>query len=391
MEGHLFGFSLVMAVLGLAAAVSLFVRLPVVPLYIGAGLVISASGVPAPEEMVGFLGQLGVVFLLFAIGLEFSVASFGRGKGRFLTAGSIDWLINFPIGLLVGWQLGWSWTESLFLAGILYMSSSAVVAKCIAEFGRAARPETETILRIMVFEDLVIAVYLVLLSALFTGAGEGAGWARVFAQFLFIAFLVVTAQRYQQPLARLIASQSQEAFTLALFAFVVFVAAVAALLGLSEAVGAFLAGMVIGSTELKKRAASTLLPFQTLFAALFFVSFGMSIDLANLGGVLVPAVLLVVLGVASKTLGGYLAGRAAGHPPRQSIVVGLSLVPKGEFSIVIASMAAAAAGPASPIVALTGLYVLALSIIGPIGMREADRIRDRLLPRKQASQTSRAS
>jgi len=381
-EGHLFEFSLVMAVLGLAAAVSLFVRLPVVPLYIGAGLAISASEVPAPEETVGFLGMLGVVFLLFAMGLEFSVSSFGRSKARFLATGSIDWLINFPIGLLAGRLLGWSWGESLFLAGILYMSSSAVVAKCIAEFGRAARPETETILRVMVFEDLVIAVYLVLLNALFTGAGDGGGWGLVLAQFLFIAFLVVAAQRYHEPLARVIASQSQEAFTLGLFAFVVFVAAVAALLGLSEAVGAFLAGIVIGSTELKERAASTLLPFQTLFAALFFVSFGMSLELDNMGDMLVPAVLLVALGIGSKTLGGYLAGRAAGHPPRQSIVVGVSLVPKGEFSIVIAGMAANAAGPASPIVALTGMYVLALSIIGPIGMREADRIRDWLFPRK---------
>jgi CPA2 family monovalent cation:H+ antiporter-2 len=382
-EGYLFEFSLVMAVLGFAAAVSIFVRLPVVPLYIGAGLLISASGVPAPEDLVAFLGTLGVVFLLFAMGLEFSVASFGREKRSFLASGSIDWLINFPIGLLAGWLLGWSWSESLFLAGILYMSSSAVVAKCIAEFGRAARPETETILRVMVFEDLVIAVYLILLNALFTGAGGDSGWGLVLAQFLFIAFLVVAAQRYQEQLARLIASQSQEAFTLALFAFVVFVAAVAAVLGLSEAVGAFLAGMVIGSTELKTRAADTLLPFQTLFAALFFVSFGMSLDLSHLGAVLVPAVLLVLLGIASKTIGGYLAGRASGHPPRQAIVVGMSLVPKGEFSIVIASMAAATAGPDSPIVALTGLYVLALSIIGPIGMREADAIRDWLLPRKQ--------
>ena len=388
MEGHLFEFSLVMAVLGLAAAVSLTLRLPVVPLYIVSGLAITASGAPAPEETVRFLGTLGIVFLLFAMGLEFSVASLGSSKGRFLAAGSIDWLINFPIGLLAGRLLGWSWAESLFLAGILYMSSSAVVTKCIAEFGRAARPETETILRVMVFEDLVIAIYLVMLNALFTGAGENASLGLVFAQALFIVFLVVTAQRYQEPLARLIASQSQEAFTLALFAFVVFVAATAALIGLSEAVGAFLAGMVIGSTELKERAASTLLPFQTLFAALFFVSFGMSLELGNMGAVLVPAVLLVLLGICSKTLGGYLAGRAAGHPPRQSIVVGVSLIPKGEFSIVIASLAATMARPDSPIVALTGMYVFALSIIGPIGMREADRIRDWLLPRSDDSPSS---
>ncbi len=381
-EGHLFQFSLVLVVLGLAAAMSLSLRLPVVPLYIAAGVVMTASGVPAPEQTVNFLGSLGVVFLLFSMGLEFSVGSVRREPGRFLSAGMLDWVFNFPVGLLAGKLLGWSWTESFFLAGILYMSSSAVVSKCIADFGRAARPETETLLRVMVFEDLLIAVYLVVLNTFVMGGDGGA--SSLLLAVLFIATLIAVAHFYQEPLVRLIASHSEEAFTLALFAFVLLVASTAQLIGLSEAVGAFLAGLVLGGTTLKERAAHTLLPFQTLFAALFFVSFGMSLDLAGLGSVFVPALLLVVLGIGTKTMGGFLAGRTAGHSPRQSVVVGLSLVPKGEFSIVIAGLAATAAAADSEIVALTGVYVFALSIIGPIGMREADRIRDLLFPRKPA-------
>ena len=167
--------------------------------------------------------------------------------------------------------------------------------------------------------------------------------------------------------------------TLVLFAFVLLVASSAMAAGLSEAIGAFLAGLVVGSTRLKDRARHSLSPYQMLFAALFFVSFGMRLDLGSVPGVAGTAVVLILLGLATKTLGGYLAGRSAGHTPPQSLVVGLSLAPKGEFSIVLAGLAAAAAGADSRIEALTGVYVLALSILGPIGMREADRLRELFL------------
>jgi CPA2 family monovalent cation:H+ antiporter-2 len=376
-EGPLFQFALLFAVLGLAAGMSLSLRLPVVPLYIAAG--VALGGVLPHSEIVEFLGSLGVVFLLFSMGLEFSTTGFGRDVRGFFGAGTIDWLFNFPIGLLAGRALGLSWLECLYVAGIIYMSSSAVVSKCIADFGRATRPETETILKVLVFEDFVIAVYLVLLNALASSAaGEGGVREQALSlvgSVLFVTVLIFAARRLYGPLERILASRSEEAFTLTLFAFVLLVSSAAITMGLSEEVGAFLAGLILGGTGLRERAGRTLRPFQTLFAALFFVSFGLGLDLARMSEAAVPALLLVVLGLGTKVLGGFLAGRVAGHPPHQAAVVGLSLVPKGEFSIVLAGMAAATAGPASGIEALTGLYVFALSILGPIGMREADRLR----------------
>lgn len=375
MEGHLFQFALLFGVLGLAAAVSLSLRMPVVPLYIAAGVALGVF--VEPDQVVEFLGKLGVVFLLFSMGLEFSVPA-PRDAPRFIAAGAIDWLANFPVGLIAGWALGWPWQDTVFLAGILYMSSSAVVSKCIVDFGRAARPETETVLGIMVFEDLVIAFYLVLINVLIltpAETGPGAYLLAILRATAFIVLLVVLSRRFQEPLLRLIAHRSEEGFTLALFAFVLLVASAAeGAAGLSEAVGAFLAGLVIGSTHLKERASSTLLPFQTLFAALFFVSFGMSLELGSMGSVALPGLLLVLIGAGSKIVGGYLGGRVAGHGPPASAVVGLSLVPKGEFSVLIAALAASASAGQSQIAALTGLYVFALSIIGPFGMREADRV-----------------
>lgn len=383
MHGDFGQFAVLLLVLSAAAALSLSVRLPVVPLYIIAGLALRATGLVDPSDEVEFLGSLGVVFLLFSMGLEFSVGSVANRPLRFVGAGLADFGLNFPMGLLAGAVMGWSLVECLLLAGILYMSSSAVVAKCIADFGRAARPETETVLGVMVFEDLIIAGYLVVLNAAMMGAhGASAIWRLVLAS-AFVVLLFVLARRYQATLTRLLASRSQEAFTLTLFAFVLLVAGAAGAF-LSEAIGAFLAGLVLGSTTLKERAAETLLPFQTLFAALFFVSFGMSLDLGRMGEVAVIAVVLAVLGIATKLFGGFLAGRIAGHSKRQSVVVGVSLVPKGEFSVVIAGLAAVHLGADSTIVTLTGLYVLILSILGPIGMREADTIRDLLFPAKPA-------
>jgi CPA2 family monovalent cation:H+ antiporter-2 len=113
-EGHLVQFALLLGVLGIAAAISLVLRMPVVPLYIAAGVVLGGSFVE--DEVISFLGHLGVVFLLFAMGLEFSIRSVARSIGRLVGAGSIDLCVNFPIGLLVGLALGCSggrgWSRS---------------------------------------------------------------------------------------------------------------------------------------------------------------------------------------------------------------------------------------------------------------------------------------
>ncbi len=377
-EGNLVQFAVLLGVLGLSALISLTLRLPIVPLYIAAGLVLGRLF--APDEVVNFLGSLGVVFLLFSMGLEFSIGSVRRAPLGFLRLGAIDWLVNFPIGLAVGLALGWSWIESLFLAGIVYMSSSAVVARCITDFGRAARPETETILKILIFEDLAIAVFLVLMNTLAPGAeahqatllDQALAFARA---ILFVGLLALLLYRFQDGIERTFAARSEEGFTLVLFSFVLLIASAAITAGLSEAVGAFLAGLVVGGTRLKKRAARTLQPHQMLFAALFFVSFGMQLDLGSFGDAALPALLLILLGLGTKTLGGFLAGRSAGHRRDQALVVGLSLIPKGEFSIVLAGLAVLATEPGSMIQTVTGLYVFVLSILGPIAMREADRVR----------------
>ncbi len=385
MDSLLFQFALLVGVLGIAAVASLSLRMPVVPLYIAAGVVL--GGWLEPSELVQFLGSLGVAFLLFSMGLEFSIRSLAEAPGRLLRAGSVDLVFNFPVGFLVGWLLGWTWIESLFLAGIVYMTSSAVVSKCIVEFGRAARPETETILGIMVFEDLVIAGFLVAVGVLASGGALPSGpWDLAWAlgkAALFVGFLIVLAWRFHEPIERLLNTRSEESFTLVLVAFVLLVASAALAAGLSEAIGAFLAGLVIGATPLKERAAPTLRPFQTLFAALFFVSFGMGLDLGELGNVAGPAAMLVALGLATKAGGGFVAGRASGHSPRLSLVVGLSLIPKGEFSIVLAGLAAAVARPEAGIATLTGVYVFALSILGPIAMREGDSLAERLFPNRR--------
>jgi CPA2 family monovalent cation:H+ antiporter-2 len=389
-EGYLFQFTLLLGVLGLSALLSIALRLPVVPLYIVAGVIL--RGFVPHDHTVEFLGSLGVVFLLFSMGLEFSVARHSAAPTRILRAGGLDWLVNFPIGLAVGRALGWSWEESLFLGGIVYMTSSAVVSKCIVDFGRAARPETETILGILVFEDFVIAFYLVLLNALFPSAAatsESLHPAIALARStVFVLALVLVARRLQGPLERMLAARTEEAFTLVLFTFVLLIASLAHWAGLSAEIGAFLGGLILGGTGLKERAGATLLPFQTLFAALFFVSFGLGVDLARVPPLLAPAVVLILLGLATKTLGGFLAGRAVGHNAQQSVVLGLSLIPKGEFSIVLASLAAAS-NPESSIKPFAGIYVLALSILGPLAMREADRVRE-LIFRPRARRSSRS-
>ena len=374
MTDLLFQLGVILFGLFVAGHLAPLVRLSVVPLYIVTGIFL--AGYVSHSEMVEFLSLMGVLFLLFYMGLDFSFSTFLSQWRSVFAAGTIDLLINFPLGLLLGFLLEWTLIETLFLAGIMYMSSSAVVAKSLIDLKRLANPETETILGIMVYEDLVIAFYLAVLSGIaLSGRVEGGVAALAIIKGVgFCSLFILTARLGKPWIERILSQDSSELFLFLVFALVLLCSFGALAVGLSEAIGAFMLGMLLSETAQKHRVHESFLPFQQFFAALFFVSFGMQIDYRAFVDVLQVGLLFFVAALIGKIATGVLAGRWQGLSTAASLNLGFALVPKGEFSIILAGVAARVARPEIHIEALVAFFVLLMSIVGPTLMKESNTI-----------------
>lgn len=377
----LLGAGALLGALALAGLLFRFLRQSVIPAFILLGM--AARPFEVDAHLVEVLATLGVVLLLFFMGLEFSLAALLRNRRRIVRNGSIDLLVCFPAGLVAGLALGAGWTGGLLLAGAFYISSSAIIAKSVIELRRTANPETEAALGVLVFEDLFIALYLAVLSgAVLVPDPEPltVAWG-IGKALLFFGAVVLVALRARPLLDRAFDVESDDLFVLLAGATVLLLSWGAIMAGLSEAIGAFLAGLALAETGHRERMERLLAPLQGLFAAIFFLGFGLSIDPGAFAGVWPYALALVLLGVALKTAAGYWIGMRDGLSRRSSLALGLTLIPRGEFSIVLAGIAVVAGQ--EEIAALIALLVLGLSLAGTVAMQFAPEITRRVFPRLQ--------
>jgi CPA2 family monovalent cation:H+ antiporter-2 len=374
----------VLTVLGLLAG---RIGLSSIPAYLLAGLLLGpneprALSVIEPSEVTTFVAELGVIFLLFFLGLEFSFDRLLRSGRHLGLGGSIDLVLNAAVGLLVGVVAFGFDFAALIVAAAIYVSSSAVTVKGLIDFRRLADDETDLVLAILVFEDIVIAGVLGFAAA--GGEGVSPTLVAVAKALGFITTSLIVARVASRHLDRLLDRLPRESFLLVTFGLVVGMAALAKLLDLSEAIGALMAGIVLAETSIREEIEERFVSFRDLFAALFFFSFGLSIDLDAVGSIGWLVALAVVLSVAGKVAGGFGAGIVGGFTRRQSFNVGAALVARGEFTIILAQVASSNDAIPAPdradLVAFAGLYVLATATIGVILMAESKRIGRRLFP-----------
>ncbi|MFQ5863028.1 MAG: cation:proton antiporter [Candidatus Brocadiales bacterium] len=348
-------------------------RLSLIPLYILTGLFMGRF--IQKTVVTDFLSEIGIILLLFLIGLEFSFGGLLRNRQKLVTVGLYDLALNLPVGLIAGLALGWDIITSLFLSGIIYISSSAIICKNIVELKRSVYPETECLLGILVFEDIFIAIYLAVLSGIITvGRLEMVPLTLAILKALgFCGGLMLIGKFLKKYLEELLDVESTELFVLLMFSIIILTASAARMLGLSDAIGAFFAGMVIAETRQKARTLELIAPLQYITVAIFFVSFGIITDYSAFGEVFWWALLLVGISIPFKLLTGFFAGRTYELNKRAQIRLGLSLLPRGEFSIVLAAVATTFVGGfGHHIQALTILYVLILAVLGSILMRFSD-------------------
>ena len=376
-----------LAVLGALGLVASRFGLSAIPAYLLAGLLLGPNeprvlSVIEPSEVTEFVAELGLVFLLFFLGLEFALERVLRSGRHLGLGGSIDLIVNAGLGLLVGLAAFGPSFAALILAAAIYVSSSAVAVKGLIDFRRLADDETDLVLAILVFEDIVVGAVLGFAAA--GGGGLSPTLVAVAKALGFITAALVASRVLARPLDRLLARLPSEFFLLLAVALVVGMAALARELGLSEAIGALMAGVVLAETSARHEIEARFLSFRDLFAALFFFVFGLSIDVAALGDIGWLVGLAVVLTLVGKIAGGYGAGRVGGLTRRQSVNVGAALVAHGEFTIVLAQVAAGnvalAAADRGDLVAFAGLYVLATATLGVVLMKESKRLGRFLFP-----------
>ncbi|MEG7282439.1 K(+)/H(+) antiporter subunit KhtU [Bacillus sp. 0909A] len=324
------------------------------------------------SEIIEFFGRMGVLFLLFYLGLEFSVGKLIKSGKSIAIGGSIYILINFSLGLLYGFITGFSFLEVLVLAGVITISSSAIVAKVLVDLKRTANPETELILGIIMFEDIFLAVYLSVVSGLVLGDATSVGSAllSILIAFGYMLLFFIAARKLPPLLNKLLDIRSNEVFIIVIFAALFFIAGFSETIHVAEAIGALLLGLVFSETEHSDRIEHLVVPFRDFFGSMFFFSFGLSIDPFSLGEAVWLALGAVILTIFGNFIAGMVAGRRAGLSHKASSNIGLTIVSRGEFSIIVANLGIAG-GLSATLKPFAALYVLILAILGPLLTKES--------------------
>ncbi|GAN31575.1 MAG: cation:proton antiporter [Candidatus Brocadia sp. AMX2] len=331
-----------------------------------------------------FIAKLGIIFMLFMFGLEFSVGSLLNNKRKLFNTGMYDLLFNFPVGLVLGWFLGYGLLQSILLAGIIYVTSSVIVAKSIIDLRRSANPETEYILNVLIFEDMFIAVFLAFIIGIVNyGSMDAKGACFVMLKTsAFFLFFIILARTSKKFIEKIIDIEHTELFVILILSIIVLSAGAASRIGLSEAIGAFLAGLLLSETKQRHRISEAIKPFQQFSTAIFFVAFGMSIDYKHLGSLVPMGIIIFIISSFSKIICGYFIGKKYDLNKRAGLRLGFSLVPRGEFSIILAG-AITMNSHAYPLKSLTGVYVLLSAILGSIMIKESEWFIKWFLERKK--------
>ncbi|MFE9748373.1 cation:proton antiporter [Saccharothrix saharensis] len=357
--------------LGLLGKMAWRIGISPIPLYLIGGLAFGQGGlVPLHgiEDFTHLSSEIGVILLLLLLGLEYSAAELVTGLKRSWTAGLVDIVLNATPGVIAALILGWGPLGALAMGGVTYISSSGIIAKVLGDLGRLGNRETPVVLSVLVFEDLAMAVYLPILTAVLAGVSFAGGLTAVGISLAAITVVLVIALKFGRYVSALVDSPDPEVFLLKVLGAALLVAGVASELQVSAAVGAFLLGIAIsGSTA--ENATRMLEPLRDLFAAMFFVVFGLNTDPASIPPVLGLAVALAVVTTLTKVATGWWAARRQGIGRMGRARAGAALVARGEFSIVIASLTVASGAVDAQLAALATAYVLLMAVLGPVAAR----------------------
>lgn len=354
------------------------VGLPAIPIYMLVGLLASPHTGWFPlsfeSNYIELIAIFGLILLLFNLGLEFDQDEFFGNFGKLVVSGGSYILINMGVGLAFGFWVGWGTREALIIAGMTATSSSAIVTKLLIELRRLPNTETPMILGVTVVEDIFIAIYLAIVSVVLSG--ETDFWpvvGKLTVAFLFLVVMFTVARFGGRYVSRLFRTKDDELFTILFFGLAVLFAGIGEILGVTDAIGAFLIGLVLGATKYRNKIEHIAIPLRDVFAAFFFLNFGLELDPAKFPAVLGPVLIAVAMTIVLNILAGQFVAWINGFGPQAGINTTVILQNRGEFALILATLSISA-GLDARIVPFAGLYVLIMAVLGPILAANSEKI-----------------
>lgn len=354
------------------------IGLPSIPVYMLVGLLASPYTGWFPLDFasaqIELIAVFGLVLLLFNLGLEFDQDEFFGNAGKLIISGGSYILVNMAAGLVFGFLVGWGTREALIIAGITATSSSAIVTKLLIELKRLTNDETPMILGVTVVEDIFIAIYLAIVGVVLSGETEV--WpviGKLAIAFTFILVMFAIARFGGRFVSRLFRTKDDELFTILFFGLAVAFGGIGELLGVTDAIGAFLIGLVLGATRFRNKIEQIAIPLRDVFGAFFFLNFGLALDATKFGSVLVPVLLAVLMTVVLNVVAGQFVAWLNGLGPQAGINAAVILQNRGEFALILATLSLSA-GLNPLIQPFAGLYVLIMAVMGPIVAGRSEQI-----------------
>jgi CPA2 family monovalent cation:H+ antiporter-2 len=354
-----------LTVLAALGAVARRFALSPIPVYLVAGLFLGTGGiapVAAAGQFIATGAPIGVVLLLLTLGLEFSAGEFASSLRRHLPSAAVDILLNATPGALAAWLLGLDGVGMLALAGVTYVSSSGVIARLLEDLHRVGNRETPAVLSVLVLEDFAMAGYLPLLAVLAAGGSRLHAIGGMAAALAALVVAFTASYRWGHHVGRLVAHPDSEQLLLRVLGITLIVSAAAESVHASAAVGAFLVGLTL-TGETADRARKVLSPLRDLFAAIFFLGIGLSVDPGRLVPALPVALGLAAVTAATKVATGIFAARREGVARRGQLRAGAALIARGEFSLIIIGLVGSSI---AGVAALATSYVFVVAVVGPM-------------------------
>ncbi len=357
------------------------IRFPPVLGFILIGIAIGPFGFKAVTDLdlVNLLAEFGIVILLFVVGLEFSINKLREVGSTALIVGLIEQSIMFFIGFIIGYLLGWNTTESLYLAGILAISSTAITLKLLKDAGIMQTKEASTVIGTLIIEDLTAILILALLSNVARSGTAGFFQVSITAAQT-IAFFVITLAVGLKAIPKIIDMVDRldidEAPFLTSLALGFGLALLANYLGLSTAIGAFLMGMMIASAPKAEAITNKILPLRDFFGTIFFVSIGMLINISLFPEYAWVSLPIITVAIVGKFVGNFLGAFLSGHNREGATTVGVMMVPRGEFSFIMAKQGVDLHAVREAIFPVTMIVSFASMAVLPALMRALPTIMD---------------
>ncbi|MEX2566857.1 MAG: cation:proton antiporter [Cyclobacteriaceae bacterium] len=334
----------IVVIFGLSTLVILLfmrLKLPTIIGYLLTGAIAGPYGLSLVDAStaVDVLSEIGVILLLFVIGMEFSLKSLMAIKKAVFIGGALQVSLTIGITALITYSFGFEWNIAVFFGFLFALSSTAIVLKLLQETGKINTISGRTTLAVLIFQDIII-VPLVLFTPMLAGESDNVLLSLLFLGLKggLVIVLTIVSAKYLIPqlLYRVAKSKNEELFLLSIIVTCFAVAYATSLLGLSLGLGAFLAGLIISESEYSHHATGKILPFREIFLSFFFVSVGMLFDIMFLIDHIAVILALVTLTIVVKFFTTSLAVKSIGNNFKESFIVGLSIFQVGEFSLLLA-------------------------------------------------------